>query len=138
MSNFPVSKFNDNKNQGLRSKIVSSFASSSFVSSGISKIADKLDIDACADIRILVLMHKMGATDQPATITKDEWMHGCSKLQLDSWEGFRKHLPALDTGFMCQSEFKDFYKFCFQFNREGTHKTLDKELAKIFPLIFQR
>lgn len=99
------------------------------MSSGISKIADKLDIDACADIRILVLMHKMGATDQPATITKDEWMHGCSKLQLDSWEGFRKHLPALDTGFMCQSEFKDFYKFCFQFNREGTHKTLDKELV---------
>jgi hypothetical protein len=59
-----------------------------------------------------------------------QWIKGCTKLQVDSVAKFNKVvLPTLDTGFLDPSEFKDFYKFCFNFNRQGTHKTLDKDLV---------
>jgi len=96
---------------------------------GISKLCDQLDIDPMEDIRILVLLWKMGATDKPGLISKDEWMAGCNKLQVDTIAKFQELLPSLETGFLDQPDFKDFYKFCFQFNRQGTHKTLEKELV---------
>mmetsp|Transcript_44828 Transcript_44828/g.136903 ORF Transcript_44828/g.136903 Transcript_44828/m.136903 type:complete len:193 (-) Transcript_44828:571-1149(-) len=95
---------------------------------GISKFCEDLGIDPLEDIRILVLLWKMGANDKPAQINKLEWQQGCEKLQADSIEKFRKILPSLDTGFLDRTEFKDFFKFCFQFNRQGTHRTLDKDL----------
>jgi len=96
---------------------------------GISKFSEDLGIDPLEDIRILVLLWKMGANDKPAQINKVEWQQGCEKLQVDSIDKFRKLLPSLDTGFLDRTEFKDFYKFCFQFNRQGTHRTLDKDLV---------
>ena len=96
---------------------------------GISKLCEQLNIDPLEDIRVLVLLWKMGANEKPAQISKQEWMQGCAKLQVDSIAKFEAMLPSLDTGFLDQTEFKDFYKFCFQFNRQGTHRTLDKELV---------
>ena len=32
---------------------------------------------------------------------------------------------------MDNKEFRDFYRFCFQFNREGTHRTLEKDLVLV-------
>jgi Cullin binding len=97
---------------------------------GIFVLGEKLGMDATEDIRILVLLWKMGCgSEKPAQISKQEWMQGCAKLEVDSWEKLQKLVPSLDTGFLEQTPFKDFYKFCFQFNRQGTHKTLDKELA---------
>ena len=96
---------------------------------GISKLCEELDIDPLEDMRILVLLWKMGANEKPAQISKHEWMQGCQTLQVDSIEKFKSILPSLDTGFLEASEFKEFYKFCFQFNRQGTHRTLDKELV---------
>jgi hypothetical protein len=96
---------------------------------GIFVLGEKLGMDATEDIRILVLLWKMGCSEKPAQISKQEWMQGCAKLEVDSWEKLKKLVPSLDTGFLEQTPFKDFYKFCFQFNRQGTHKTLDKELA---------
>merc|ERR1712150_8904 len=72
---------------------------------------------------------KLGANEKPAQISKTEWMAGCNKLQVDTLAKFQNLLPSLDTGFLAQSEFKDFYKFCFQFNRQGTHRTLDKDMV---------
>lgn len=80
-------------------------------------------------MRILVLLWKMGANEKPAQISKQEWMQGCAKLSVDSVAKFQGLLPSLDTGFLDQTDFKEFYKFCFQFNRQGTHRTLDKELV---------
>lgn len=97
--------------------------------SGISNLCEKLNIDPLEDIRVLVLLWKMGANEKPAQISKQEWMQGCAKLQVDSIAKFETVLPGLDIGFLDQTEFKDFYKFCFQFNRQGTHRTLDKELV---------
>jgi hypothetical protein len=96
---------------------------------GIFTMGEKLGMDATEDIRILVLLWKMGCREKPAQILKQEWMQGCSQLQVDSWEKMQALVPTLDTGFMEQTDFKDFYKFCFQFNRQGTHRTLDKDLV---------
>jgi hypothetical protein len=87
-------------------------------------------MDATEDIRILVLLWKMGCkATKPGQISKEEWLAGCSLLSVDSWSNLESLKPTLDTGFLENSEFKDFYKFCFQFNRQGTHRTLDKDLV---------
>mmetsp|Transcript_19543 Transcript_19543/g.33310 ORF Transcript_19543/g.33310 Transcript_19543/m.33310 type:complete len:267 (+) Transcript_19543:112-912(+) len=96
---------------------------------GICKLCEQLNLDPLEDVRVLVLLHKLGAKKKPAEISKEEFMTGCNKLQLDSIDKFTNFLPALDTGFMERDEFKEFYKFCFQFNRQGTHKTLEKDLV---------
>jgi hypothetical protein len=92
-------------------------------------LGEKLGIDATEDIRILVLVWKMGCNGKPSEISQKEWMDGCAALAIDSWDKLHKLVPSLDTGFLDQEEFKDFYKFCFQFNRQGTHRTLDKDLV---------
>lgn len=79
---------------------------------GISKLCEELDIDPLEDIRVLVLLWKLGANDKPAQINKEEWMMGCQKLQADSIAKFKSILPSLDTGFLDQTAFKDFYKVC--------------------------
>jgi len=98
---------------------------------GISKFSERIGIDPMEDVRILVLIWKMtnGDTEKPAQISKTEWIRGCQKLQVDSIAKFQNLLPSLEMGFLDQTEFKDFYKFCFQFNRQGTHRTLDKDLV---------
>jgi hypothetical protein len=97
--------------------------------SGIFKLGEKLGMDATEDIRILVLLWKMGCNDKPACISLDEWMQGCAALQVDTWTAMEQQVPSLDTGFLEQTAFKEFYKFCFQFNRQGTHRTLDMDLV---------
>jgi hypothetical protein len=77
---------------------------------GISKLCEELAIDPLEDMRVLVLLWKLGANDKPAQISKDEWMQGCMKLQLDSIAKFQEYLPSLDTGFLDRTAFKDFYK----------------------------
>ena len=83
---------------------------------GIAKLCEKLDLDPETDIRILVLLWKLGSRDKPAQITKDEFMNGCYELQVDSIEKFKALLPSLDTGFLDQDEFKSFYKVSLFFS----------------------
>jgi hypothetical protein len=77
---------------------------------GICKLCERLDLDPLEDVRVLVLLWKMGANKKPQEIQKEEWMAGCRKLQLDSIDTFIRFLPQLDTGFMDNEEFGDFYK----------------------------
>jgi hypothetical protein len=64
-------------------------------------------------------------------------------MALLSWDDWKNHIvPTLDVGFLDDSsphyEFRSFYKFCFQFNLSGTHRTLDKELVcGLLPLVVQ-
>ena len=99
------------------------------VCAGIFVLGEKLGMDATEDIRILVLLWKMGCREKPAQMSKQEWMQGCAKLQVDTWKALQEKTPSLDTGFLETQPFKEFYKFCFQFNRQGTHRSLDKELV---------
>lgn len=41
----------------------------------------------------------------------------------------REQLPSFDLGFMEHDEFREFYRFCFQFSREGTHRTIERDVA---------
>lgn len=79
---------------------------------GICKLCEQLDLDPLEDVRVLVLLWKLGANKKPAEIQKEEWIAGCHKLQLDSIDKFKSLVPALDTGFLDREEFSDFYKVC--------------------------
>ena len=48
---------------------------------------------------------------------------------LRSVDDFKRLLPGLDTGFLDPSDFRKFYKFVFQFSREGTNKTIEKDMV---------
>jgi len=96
---------------------------------GISKLCSLVSLDPYEDIRVLVLLHKLGANKKPAEIQREEFISGSCSLGFDSVEKLKEIIPSLDTGFLDMDEFRDFYKFCFQFNRAGTHKTLDKDLV---------
>jgi thiol-disulfide isomerase/thioredoxin len=94
------------------------------------------------DISILVLLFKLGCSaNPPGQLKQTEWCTGCLALNpaVDSWESLKLLVvPAMDTGFMDATEFRDFYKFCFQFNLSGTHRTLDKELVvALLPMVLQ-
>lgn len=86
---------------------------------GISNLCETLELDPY-DIRVLVLLWKLGATSKPQQISKSEWMEGCAALQVDSMEKLKEKLPALDTGFLDQAEFKDFYKVCTELEARKT------------------
>lgn len=104
-------------------------AATSIDMEGISKLAEAIGLDAETDLRVLVLVWKLnGGKEKPGEISKTEFMDGCDKLKVRSLSSFKSLLPSLDTGFLDRDGFKGFYKFCFQFNLEGTHRTIDKEL----------
>lgn len=94
-------------------------------------MGEKLDLDAETDLRILVLLWKLEAS-KPGALTKTEWMNAAKSGTINvqsGWDSLKEQMPAMDVGFLTGNEFKDFYKFCFQFNRQGTHRTLDKDLV---------
>jgi Cullin binding len=96
---------------------------------GIATLGEKLGIDASEDIRILVLFWKIDCKEIPGSITQAEWTKGCETLGVDSFDSMADLLPSYDLGFMENSAFKDFFKYCFKFNLTGTHRTLPKEVA---------
>lgn len=77
---------------------------------GICTLCEHLEIDPMTDVRILVLLHKMGPLSKPAQISKDEWIKGCKTLRVDSLDKMKALLPSLELGFMERSEFRDFFK----------------------------
>mmetsp|Transcript_9616 Transcript_9616/g.12468 ORF Transcript_9616/g.12468 Transcript_9616/m.12468 type:complete len:243 (-) Transcript_9616:131-859(-) len=96
---------------------------------GICALCEKIGMDPESDVRILVLLWKLGANARPGEISKEEFVKGCESLGLDTPQKIKDYLPALELGFMDRDDFKGFYKFCFQFHREGTHRTLDSGLV---------
>eukprot|EP01035_Chromulina_nebulosa_P021090 gene21090-27331_t len=107
--------------------------------SGICQIAEKLSIDPSNDVRILVLVWKLNAKTKPGSITKDEFISGMTNLQKDSIAGLLDIISSLDPGFLEKDEFRDFYKFVFQFSREGTHKTLEKDVVlSLLPIVLDK
>lgn len=80
---------------------------------GICKLCEQLNLDPLEDVRVLVLLWKLGANKKPTEIQKEEFIAGCHKLQIDSIAKFKALLPGLDTGFMDREEFSDFFKVCY-------------------------
>lgn len=77
---------------------------------GIVKLCEQVDLDPLEDIRVLVLLWKMGSKEKPGQISKEEFLSGCQRLQIDSISKLQALIPSLDTGFLDEVEFKDFYK----------------------------
>ena len=73
---------------------------------GISKIAESLSIDASSDVRILVLVWKLGSKAKPGTITREEFVAGMTNLNTDSLAGLQSLLPTFDPGFLDTDEFR--------------------------------
>jgi len=87
-------------------------------------------------VRLLVLLWKLGANSKPGAITRKEFTTGMLALKMDSLADLKSLLPSLDPGFLEGPEFRTFYKFVFQFSREGTHKTIEKEtVAALLPIV---
>jgi hypothetical protein len=124
---------------------------------GIGKFCEALNIDATTDVKALVLMWRLGAGSKPGCITKTEFCNGFAEIGANSMDGLVSKCPSFDPGFLETKEFRgnvvalscgdlmsvsrcdvsiflpliitvEFYKFVFQFNREGTNKTIGKFL----------
>lgn len=93
--------------------------------------------DVTEDVRILFLLWKIDPK-KPGLITEEEFMEYCTQNKIDSWDSFVNLLPELDVGFLVNSEFRDFYRFCFKFNLSGTHKSLDVEVVQmLLPMVLK-
>eukprot|EP00640_Fibrocapsa_japonica_P004315 CAMPEP_0113944694 /NCGR_PEP_ID=MMETSP1339-20121228/35793_1 /TAXON_ID=94617 /ORGANISM="Fibrocapsa japonica" /LENGTH=233 /DNA_ID=CAMNT_0000949981 /DNA_START=189 /DNA_END=890 /DNA_ORIENTATION=+ /assembly_acc=CAM_ASM_000762 len=102
---------------------------------GISQLAEELGMDAAADVRVLVMCWKIGA-QTPGALLREEWEQGLERLAVDSIEALRSLLPSFDPGFLDRAEYRDFFRFTFQFSREGTHKTIEKEIVEaLLPMV---
>ena len=53
-------------------------------------------------------------------------------------KALKSQWATLDPGFLDNAEFRPFFKFCFEFNREGTKKFLEKDTAvALLPLCIE-
>lgn len=73
---------------------------------GIGKLCESLGLDPATDVRVLVLVWKLGGVTKPGAITKTEFLKGCQTLQVSSVDKMKALLPALDPGFLDRSEFR--------------------------------
>ena len=73
---------------------------------GISKLCDQLNIDPNTDVRVLVLMWKLGANSKPGSITRPEFLQGMKTLGKSDSVGLSQLLPTFDPGFMDRPAFR--------------------------------
>ena len=53
----------------------------------------------------------------------------------DSLEKLKAYVEALEPHAMDRRAFRDFFKFVFLFSREGTHRTIEKDIvAALLPI----
>lgn len=95
---------------------------------GIAALATECGLDPETDVRVLVMAWKLKSKAKPGEIRKEEFQAGMTSMGCDSVEALKAQLPTMDPGFMEHREFRDFYRFCFQFNREGTQRTIEKDM----------
>lgn len=77
------------------------------------------------DIRVLVLFWRLGALKLPSTITRQEFIAGMKSIGKNNLDQLIAYLPSLDVGFLENDEFREFFKFVYDFNREEKeHKFL--------------
>jgi hypothetical protein len=119
-------------NEEKLNKLFDSFAddddTESISMEGIAKMCEELDLDPSTDVKVLVLAHKLHAS-KPGQIARVEFIAGMTSLRVCTMLELKRKIPSFDVGFMEKTEFREFYRFCFSFSREGTHKTIEKELA---------
>ena len=73
---------------------------------GIGKLCEQLGLDPSTDVRVLVLLWKLGAISKPGYITKQEFMQGFQNLKAGSVKKLSSLLPSFDPGFLDRAEFR--------------------------------
>jgi hypothetical protein len=73
---------------------------------GISKLCESLDLDPAADVRVLVLLWKLGAVSKPGAVTRAEFVAGLQKMQVSDVQKLKSLLPSFDPGFLDRTEFR--------------------------------
>ena len=73
---------------------------------GISVLCEQLGLDPATDVRVLVMLWKLGATSKPGCITRTEFVAGLQKLQTSDVNKLKTLLPSFDPGFLDKPEFR--------------------------------
>ena len=101
---------------------------------GLGKLGEDLGIDASSDTKLLVLCWRLGA-EKPGCLSKEEWSRFAENRHLPTYgkaqtvSVLKAGWNSLDPNFLDNSEFKPFFRFCFEFNREGTKRFLERDTA---------
>ena len=100
---------------------------------GLEKLCTEMEVDAATDVRALALAWKLKSGEKPGAIRKSEFVAGMQALRSDSIAELKRQvLHTLDPGFMEHKEFREFYRFCFKFNREdAAKKTIEKDIVMV-------
>jgi len=95
---------------------------------GIEKLCEDLNFDPSSRA-ILILAWRFEAKTQ-GKFTYEEFNRGMQSFRTDSINNLSKKLEELDNTIDSQREqFKEMYKFSFDYAKEPTHKSLDVESA---------
>ncbi|KAG0213540.1 DCN1-like protein 5 [Mortierella sp. GBA30] len=65
----------------------------------------------------------------PPIFTKDEWIKGMTKLEIDSTEKLRVKMPLLVAQLQDPRHFKEFYRYVFMFAKDSEQKCMPLETA---------
>ena len=94
-----------------------------------------MGLDAGTDIRALFMCWKLGSKERPGEFTREEFVGGMGRLGAQSIGDLKKKIHMFDPGFLDSDEYKDFFRWTFLFNLEGTKKTLEQEVVvELLPL----
>lgn len=105
---------------------------------GIAAFCEELGIDAATDVIALVLIWRLGGGSKPGCVSKSEFTTGMRALGARTVADLKPRLQLMDPGMLEDKEFREFYKFVFQFSREGTHKTIEKDMiTALLPMVLR-
>jgi len=110
---------------------------------GLGRLGDDLGVDAASDTKLLVLCWRLQA-ERPGSLSEEEWNRLGTSPHLPtcggplSVEALKRGWGSLDPNFLENAEFRPFFKFCFEFNREGTKRFLERDTAlALLPLCIE-
>ena len=101
---------------------------------GLAQLADDLGIDPSSDTKLLAMCWRLGA-EKPGCLSKEEWARFAENRHLPTYgkaqtvSVLKAGWNSLDPNFLDNGEFKPFFRFCFEFNREGTKRFLERDTA---------
>ncbi|XP_022068298.2 DCN1-like protein 3 [Acanthochromis polyacanthus] len=104
---------------------------------GMERFCNDLCVDP-AEFRVLVLAWKFQAATM-CKFTRKEFVEGCKAIQADSLEGICSRFPCMLLEAQCEENFKDLYRFTFQFglDAEEGQRSLQREIAiALWRLVF--
>nr|XP_039262501.1 DCN1-like protein 5 [Styela clava] len=95
---------------------------------GMEKFCEDISVEP-ENVVMLVLAHQLAAK-QMGYFTQGEWEKGMGNLQCDTAEKLKSKLDYLRSLLNDPSEFKNIYRYAFDFAREPDQRCIDIEVAK--------